>query len=193
MQSMGSVGDANDNAMRESLFGDARVRAARPAAVPNGGRGAARSLQLHRGLLQHPPAPLGARLSFAGQLREAPSCGLRRTWCVGPVAPPREPSAGLRDRVAPIARPCWPAGGLPRFACPPSFGGRETRHPNEGPVPPPLSARERKTTSDTINPKPTVRESEAGPRSNRRVRANQRWSARRLSANMLLIQRASQP
>ena len=48
---------------------------------------------------------------------------------------------------------CWSVGGLPRFACPPSFGRRETRHPNEGPVPSPLPVRGRQTTSDTINPK----------------------------------------
>ena len=35
----------------QELLRDARVRTPRPATVPDGGRGAARSLQLHRGLL----------------------------------------------------------------------------------------------------------------------------------------------
>ena len=61
------------------LLRDARVRADRPAAVPDGGRGEARGLQLHRGLPRHPPPPLGSGLSLAGELREAQSCGLRRT------------------------------------------------------------------------------------------------------------------
>ena len=47
------------------------------------------------------------------------------TTPAGPVALPREPSAGRRDRAAPTVRPCRPVGGLPRFVCPPSFGRRE--------------------------------------------------------------------
>ena len=59
------------------------------------------------------------------------------------------------------SEPQWPTGfparaarsRLTRFACPPAFRRRETRHPNAGPIPSPLSARETQTTSDTINPK----------------------------------------
>ena len=50
------------------LLRDTRVRTPRPAELPDRSRGTARSLQLHRGLLQHPPAPLGARLQVAGDL-----------------------------------------------------------------------------------------------------------------------------
>ena len=77
-QSMGSAGNAYDNAMCESFLRDAGVRADLAALVPYGVRGPARGLRLYRGLPQHAPAPLGPRLRVAGQLREEP-CGLRRT------------------------------------------------------------------------------------------------------------------
>ena len=124
VQSMGSVGDAYDNAMCESLFATLECELLDGRRF----RTAARSLQLHRGLLQHPPTPLGAGLSLHSPLRATSSCGLKRTWGAGPVA-------------------------LTRFACPPAFRRRETRHPNAGPIPPPLSARERQPQPDTINPK----------------------------------------
>lgn len=61
--SMGSVGDAYDNAMCESFFRHPRVRAPRPPQVRQQGRGAHDHLRVHRGLVQSWPAPLCARLS----------------------------------------------------------------------------------------------------------------------------------
>jgi putative transposase len=47
--SMGSVGDAYDNALCESFFAIARVRTAGPPPVPDPGRGPDGGLRLHRG------------------------------------------------------------------------------------------------------------------------------------------------
>ncbi len=49
------------------------------AAVRDGDRGTSRGLWLHPGVLQHPPAPLGAWLRVAGEFRETQPCGLKRT------------------------------------------------------------------------------------------------------------------
>ena len=58
-----------------------------------------------------------------------------------------------RSSRQPSTRTSRPRTGLPRFACPPSFGRRETRRPNEGPIRPLLSARERQTTQTPSTPR----------------------------------------
>jgi transposase InsO family protein len=63
--SMGSVGDAYDNALCENFFADARVRVARSSAVPDAGRGPRRRLRLHRGLAQPAPPSFLSRLPVA--------------------------------------------------------------------------------------------------------------------------------
>jgi putative transposase len=70
--SMGSVGDAYDNAMCESFFRHARVRAARPTTLPDPGRRPARRSRVHRGLVQSAPAAFRPRLPLTRQLREEP-------------------------------------------------------------------------------------------------------------------------
>ena len=68
--SMGSVGDAYDNAMCESFFATLecelldRQRFATPVAGPD------RGLRLHRRLVQSAPPPFRARLPVADQFRE---------------------------------------------------------------------------------------------------------------------------
>ena len=121
VQSMGSVGDAYDNAMCRELLRDARVRAPRPAELPDRGRGAARSLQLRRGLLQHPPAPLDARLHLARELRETQPCGLK-------------PACGTGTAEA--LRSARRARGARRFSPPLEGGGEiksDTINPNNQP------------------------------------------------------------
>src|SRR5437762_4432570 len=70
--SMGTVGDAYDNAMCGELLRHARVRAARPPPVPLAGRGSHGRVRLPRRLLQPAPPSLGARLSIADELRTDP-------------------------------------------------------------------------------------------------------------------------
>jgi putative transposase len=71
--SMGSVGDAYDNAMCESFFAtlESRVRVARPMPVHVTGGSAHGLLQLHRGLVQPGPAAFRPRLPIADGLRRS--------------------------------------------------------------------------------------------------------------------------
>ena len=62
--SMGSVGDAYDNAMAESFFATLECELL-DRRVQDAGRGAHGRLRIHRGLLQSAPAALIARLSVA--------------------------------------------------------------------------------------------------------------------------------
>jgi hypothetical protein len=66
--SMGSVGDAYDNAMRE-LLRHVGMRASRPASVQDAGRGAHRGVRIHRGLLQPPPSSFLDQVSLSDRLR----------------------------------------------------------------------------------------------------------------------------
>ena len=77
-QSMGSTGDAYDNAMCESFFATLECELIWKRSFRTAADARARGVRLHRRLLQHAPASLGPRLRVAGQLREEP-CGLRRT------------------------------------------------------------------------------------------------------------------
>jgi transposase InsO family protein len=70
--SMGTVGDAYDNAMAES-FRQPRMRADRPANFPDQDRSAPGVVHLHRGLVQPAPPSQSARLPLARQLRKEPS------------------------------------------------------------------------------------------------------------------------
>ena len=63
--SMGSVGDAYDNAMAESFFSTLECRAAQPPPVRVPGRSQDGLLQLHRGLLQSGPVAFSHRISVA--------------------------------------------------------------------------------------------------------------------------------
>ena len=64
--SMGSVGDAYDNACGRELFRHARMRAHRAAQLQDEGRGAHGVVQLHRGLVQPAPQALGAGVLVPG-------------------------------------------------------------------------------------------------------------------------------
>ena len=74
MPSMGSIGDAYDNAMAESFFRHARARSAQPATVPQPGRSADGDLPVAGGLVQSAPSPLGPRLSFTPSTTRGDSC-----------------------------------------------------------------------------------------------------------------------
>jgi putative transposase len=65
--SMGSVGDAYDNATAESFFASLECETARPAHLKEQDRSTARH-HLARGLVQPAPAALAARLPLSGQL-----------------------------------------------------------------------------------------------------------------------------
>ena len=67
--SMGSVGDAYDNAMCESFFATLECELLDAPPVQDAGRGAHRGLRLHRGLLQSTAPALLARISLADRLR----------------------------------------------------------------------------------------------------------------------------
>src|SRR2546427_36772 len=71
--SMGSVGDAYDNAMCESFFATLECELLDRQRFKNQveARLASRGLRLHRGLVQPAPTPLGTRLRVADQLRTA--------------------------------------------------------------------------------------------------------------------------
>ena len=60
------------------LLRDARVRATRPAALPDPGQGEDGRVRLHRGLLQPPEATLGTGSAVAHQLRASPRSGSMR-------------------------------------------------------------------------------------------------------------------
>ena len=73
MPSMGSTGDAYDNAMAESFFATLErevLDRSAPSAVPESGRGATGHLPVAGGLVQSAPAPLRPRLPVTHQLRE---------------------------------------------------------------------------------------------------------------------------
>ena len=69
MPSMGSVGDAYDNAMAESFFATLEREAAQPAALQEPGRGEDGGLRMDRRLVQPASSSLLAWLSLTGQLR----------------------------------------------------------------------------------------------------------------------------
>jgi putative transposase len=69
--SMGSVGDAYDNAMAQKLLRHARVRADRPAQLAEQSRGAPGAVHVDRDLVQPAPAPSRANLRLADRLRSA--------------------------------------------------------------------------------------------------------------------------
>jgi putative transposase len=71
--SMGSVGDAYDNALCESFFRHARVRAPRPPSLPDAGRSAACRLRVPRGVVQPASSALRPRVRVPDQLREEPT------------------------------------------------------------------------------------------------------------------------
>ena len=71
MPSMGSVGDAYDNAMAESFFATlARARSAEPPSLQDAGRGPPGALRMARGLVQPTSASLCLGLLVTRQLRE---------------------------------------------------------------------------------------------------------------------------
>ena len=76
--SMGSVGDAYDNAMCESFFATLECELLDRAALPDPGRGEDGRVRLHRGLLQPPEATLGTGSAVAHQLRASPRSGSMR-------------------------------------------------------------------------------------------------------------------
>jgi putative transposase len=76
--SMGSVGDAYDNAMCESHVG---MRASRQASVQDTGRGADRGVRVHRGLLQPAPSPFVDRISLSDRLRASRGQSRRTPVC----------------------------------------------------------------------------------------------------------------
>jgi hypothetical protein len=69
--SMGTVGDALDNAVAESFFATLEC-AAQPLSLADTGGPADGDLRLHRGLLQPPTPPLDPRLPPTRHLRAAP-------------------------------------------------------------------------------------------------------------------------
>jgi putative transposase len=66
--SMGSVDDCYDNALCESFFATAGMRAAGSAEVRDSGRGPDGNLRLHRGLVQPAPPSLSPRLPLPREL-----------------------------------------------------------------------------------------------------------------------------
>jgi putative transposase len=66
--SMGSVGDAYDNALCESFFATLECELLDRRRFPHPGRGPDGHLRLHRGLLQPAPPAFGSGLSVAEQL-----------------------------------------------------------------------------------------------------------------------------
>lgn len=135
----------------------------RPEGLLDGGRGAARSLQIRRGPFATPAdSPIGARLSLAGQPRQTPSGGLRRTWCVGPVALRRGPSVGRRGRVAPRGRAGLSAGCRATLVHPRSDSGQPATRTRVRFRP--ASPERRGNYNQTLSTlRPIVRESGAGP------------------------------
>ena len=69
--SMGSVGDAYDNAMAESFFATLECELLDRRRFKTQAEARIARVRLHRGLLQSAPAPFLARLSLAGRLRAA--------------------------------------------------------------------------------------------------------------------------
>ena len=67
--SMGSVGDAYDNAMCESFFATLECELLERLPVQDAGRGAQCDVRVHRGLLQSAPPPLLDRISLTDRLR----------------------------------------------------------------------------------------------------------------------------
>ena len=80
---MGSVGDAYDNAMCESFFATLECELIDRRRFPTVARARREVFSFIEGLLQHPPAALGARLQVARELRETRPCGLKRTCSAG--------------------------------------------------------------------------------------------------------------
>ena len=68
--SMGSVGDCYDNALAESFFATLEMRTGRPLPLAHPHRRPHGRLRLHRGVLQSPPTPLGARLPQPSRVRK---------------------------------------------------------------------------------------------------------------------------
>lgn len=66
--SMGSVGDAYDNALCESFFATLECELLDPPALQDAGGGPDGGLRLHRRLLQPAKEAFGARLPVANQL-----------------------------------------------------------------------------------------------------------------------------
>ncbi len=71
LASMGSRGDAYDNAMAEAFFATPRVRAAPPTSFPDPRPGTDGGLRLHRRLVQHATPAFIARHAVAGEVRAA--------------------------------------------------------------------------------------------------------------------------
>ena len=78
VQSMGSVGDAYDNAMCESFFATLECELLDRRQFPTVAEARREVFSFIEGFLQHPPAPLRSRLHLAGDLREAQPCGLKQ-------------------------------------------------------------------------------------------------------------------
>ena len=101
--SMGTVGDALDNAVAESLLRLAPVRTARPPLLADPGRARPSDVHLDRGLLQPDPPPLHPRLPLTRRLRDRDS-GMIPTPTPsvirGPLHPFERTAASVVARVA---------------------------------------------------------------------------------------------
>ena len=86
-KSMGSAGDAYDNAMCEIFFATLECELIWKRSFPTTDEARREIFRLHRRLEQHAPAPLGPRLQVAGQPRAEP-CGLKRTRSARGRRPP---------------------------------------------------------------------------------------------------------
>ena len=169
-----NTGPGSCSPCRWTRLGVAALLSAQTGREPAlGGRLSKQAAEGHRA---RPSAPLRVpqppSVSLAHPTLDLPGAVGVRLAQRGPLALP----VSVETLAPALARSSRPRTGLPRFACPPSFGRRETRRPNEGPIPPPFSARERQTTSDNHRPQePTVRESGVDPVSRAlRVLRNQR-------------------
>ena len=113
MGSMGTVGDALDNAVAERFFAVAPVRTARPPLLADPGRARPSDVHLDRGLLQPDPPPLHPRLPLTRRLRDrdsgmiptpTPSVirgPLQKSLCDSGAERARPPHQGTVDAVAP--------------------------------------------------------------------------------------------
>ena len=75
--SMGTVGDAYDNAMAESFFASLECELIDTAQLQDQDRGTPCAVHVHRGLVQPATPSQRARLPIAGQLREATGTSLQ--------------------------------------------------------------------------------------------------------------------